>query len=233
MSDLRLAGFGLTWFFVTISVSSSIIPLDDLIFEYRLYLPSCGFFIAVGALGHHLLTRWAFWGPLHRFPLAVPLLLSALFMTLMTASVRRNWVWQDDLTLWQDVVHKSPNKARGLVNLARRYELSGDFETAVELLNRARRLLPQDGRAQEYLGRIHMSRGERGEYLKAIAVYEEMIHLAPDRFGNHALLAKAYFETGNLPAFMRIFQQALAKGVKQDAEGNLLDDFEQPPITGT
>jgi len=43
----RLTAFGIFWFFMTLSVESSIIPIADVIFEHRLYLPSVGFFIAI------------------------------------------------------------------------------------------------------------------------------------------------------------------------------------------
>ncbi len=46
---LRLIAFGILWFFITLSVESSIIPIAMVIDEYRIYLPSVGFFIALVA----------------------------------------------------------------------------------------------------------------------------------------------------------------------------------------
>jgi hypothetical protein len=43
----RLVSFGIVWFFVTLSVTSSFIVIFDVIFEHRLYLPSVGFAIVV------------------------------------------------------------------------------------------------------------------------------------------------------------------------------------------
>src|SRR5208283_4844675 len=42
----RLIGFGILWFFITLSIESSIIPLPMLIDEYRVYLPSVGLIIS-------------------------------------------------------------------------------------------------------------------------------------------------------------------------------------------
>ena len=39
---LRLISFGIFWFFLTLSVESSLIPLADVIMEHRLYLPGFG-----------------------------------------------------------------------------------------------------------------------------------------------------------------------------------------------
>jgi len=46
----RLLSFGIIWFFVTISVTSSFIVIYDVIFEHRLYLPSVGFAIVLASL---------------------------------------------------------------------------------------------------------------------------------------------------------------------------------------
>jgi len=43
----RLVSFGIIWFFVTLSVTSSFIVIYDVIFEHRLYLPSIGFAIVM------------------------------------------------------------------------------------------------------------------------------------------------------------------------------------------
>jgi hypothetical protein len=42
-----LVSFGIIWFFVTLSVTSSFIVIFDVIFEHRLYLPSIGFAIVM------------------------------------------------------------------------------------------------------------------------------------------------------------------------------------------
>ena len=46
----RLVSFGIIWFFVTLSVTSSFIVIFDVIFEHRLYLPSIGFAIVIAFL---------------------------------------------------------------------------------------------------------------------------------------------------------------------------------------
>jgi len=43
LKDYRLISFATFWFFITLSVESSIIPIRDVIFEHRVYLPSVGF----------------------------------------------------------------------------------------------------------------------------------------------------------------------------------------------
>jgi hypothetical protein len=48
----RLISFAILWFFITLSVESSIIPIRDVIFEHRIYLPSVGFVILMAIFLH-------------------------------------------------------------------------------------------------------------------------------------------------------------------------------------
>lgn len=42
----RLIPFGVAWFYITLSPTQSFVPILDVIFEHRVYLPSIGFFLA-------------------------------------------------------------------------------------------------------------------------------------------------------------------------------------------
>ena len=46
----RLISFGILWFFLTLSVTSSFLVIEDVIFEHRLYLPSVGFAVIAAVL---------------------------------------------------------------------------------------------------------------------------------------------------------------------------------------
>ncbi|GAB4486915.1 MAG: hypothetical protein OHK006_15330 [Thermodesulfovibrionales bacterium] len=48
----RLVSFGIIWFFVTLSVTSSFFVIYDVIFEHRLYLPSAGFCLGMAVMIH-------------------------------------------------------------------------------------------------------------------------------------------------------------------------------------
>jgi len=117
-----LIGFGILWFFITLSVTSSIIPLNDVIFEHRLYLPSVGFLLALCSGFFYFIKK-------ERIIVAL-LCCAVLFFSFLT--YRRNAVWADDVTLWQDVAVKSPGKARSYANLGLIYRKRGEYRKAVE-----------------------------------------------------------------------------------------------------
>ncbi len=51
------APLGVAWFYITLSPVQSFVPVTDVIFEHRLYLPSIGFFLVVVVLFEKLFAR--------------------------------------------------------------------------------------------------------------------------------------------------------------------------------
>ncbi len=109
---LRLSAFGILWFFLTLSVESSVLPIIDLIFEHRVYLPSVGFIMAVSSFGLSLGWRY---GSLN---ISQKVLLGFLSIALVLAGAtwKRNLVWTNDKTLWEDATAKKPGSARAWNN---------------------------------------------------------------------------------------------------------------------
>ena len=54
---MPVISFGILWFFITLSVESSIIPIRDAMFEHRLYLPIFGFSLAASYAVFRLLEK--------------------------------------------------------------------------------------------------------------------------------------------------------------------------------
>lgn len=170
---LRLISFGIFWFFITLSVESSLLPIRDVIFEHRVYLPSVGFFLAVTVsvflIANGLRTAW------RTAVTAAVAVLFALVLLLAGAAYSRNRVWHDEETLWADVVKKSPNKARGYVNLGSAYGKKGEFHRAIETLSTAIDLDPNAAFAYSNRGMAHFYAGEHqpafDDLTRAIELY--------------------------------------------------------------
>ena len=128
----KLISFGIMWFFITISIESSFIPLADLIFEHRTYLPSVGFFMIL-TVGIYQLV----WQKNKKIALG---LIFLIIGTNSFATYQRNKVWKNEGTLWNDVIAKSPDKARPYLcrgnyykNLKRNKEALSDFTKSISL----------------------------------------------------------------------------------------------------
>jgi len=171
---LRLVAFGIFWFFIALSVESSVIPIADVIFEHRAYLPSVGaclaFSAAAGFGGERLAVR-------HRLGWKTAVsVLGGIVLIFAVGTIQRNTVWHDEETLWRDVVRKSPDKARGFNNLALAYLKKGEFEKAGALFDRAIALDPRY--ADAYNNRGNLSE-KINQNEKAIEDYSRAIEINP------------------------------------------------------
>ena len=157
LCTLRLAAFGILWFFITLSVESSFIPIADVIFEHRVYLPSVGAFIAIVA------SLFVISGRLGRNQekpgRAVIVVLAAVVLIFSVATHTRNMVWRDGVRLWEDVVKKSPHKARGYNNLGYVHLGRGMTDQAIEQIRIALQLNPRNADARNNLGVAYYRKG--------------------------------------------------------------------------
>lgn len=126
-TGLKLAAFGIFWFFITLSIESSIIPIKDVIFEHRVYLPSIGFFFASVTLLENISSR-------KRMKVAVVFILVGF---LSVSTYMRNELWRSPETLWEDVIEKHPNHSRALINLGVVYKNRKDFDKANEYFEKS------------------------------------------------------------------------------------------------
>lgn len=169
---LCIVGFGILWFFITLSVESSIIPIMDVMFEHRLYLPSAGFFMAAAVAGSVAVERLV-----TRFPQLTGIVCALVVATLIAlpiATHSRNKVWRSELSLWEDVMTKSTGNARAHAIVGAELVERGGIDRAIELLQEAIRLKPDYADAIICLGNAYMNKGmlEEGyqQFLKAFAL---------------------------------------------------------------
>jgi hypothetical protein len=92
----RLASFGILWFFVTISPTSSIVPNTEFVAEHRTYISLMGLGFAVAGLPAWQ-NRWK----------RYLLVLLPVLLFLSGLSYARNKVWQTDFSLWRWESHWS------------------------------------------------------------------------------------------------------------------------------
>lgn len=188
----RFVSFGILFFFIALSVESSIIPIQNVIFEHRLYLPSFGFIIVFSAMIYYLL-----WQKNMKVALTIFLLIVGVNSVL---TYSRNKVWQNDFSLWSDVVKKSPNKARPWNNLARYYLDKKNYQKAFIGYNKSIEINPDFFEAVYGRGILFQ---EIGDYEKAIADLSHAIEIEPGYF-------EAYNNRGFIYTMMHQYEKAFA-----------------------
>jgi hypothetical protein len=198
----RLVSVGVLLFFLAHGVESSVIPIVDVIFEHRVYLPSVGFFMAVAAAGTLLLRRWR---P-ERFAPWVVGGAAAVALLLAGATLGRNRVWRSDLALWTDSASKSPNKARPWFNLGTALAELGREQEAVEPMRRAVQLDPGWAKARTQLGGLLILTGRPAE---AEPELREALRLKPGETATMFNLAEALWRTGRRKEAVGFYREYL------------------------
>jgi tetratricopeptide (TPR) repeat protein len=199
---LRLISFGIFWFFLTLSVESSIIPIHDLIFEHRLYLPSIGIAMAMAVLVGLASAKTASF-----FAGRLPLLLAALVVvSLAVGTWQRNQVWSSNVKIWQDTAQKSPNKVRAWYNFGTYLDDEGKPEEAIQALTRAITLDPQHAEAWHNLGRAYIHSGRSEE---AVPLLRNAVRLNPEMLNAIINLAVALIQAGKPEEAIFIFERNL------------------------
>jgi len=175
---LMIPAFAVFWFYLTLSVESSIIPIRDVIFEHRLYPAVLGFGFAISYLAFHYLSPKK-----QNYPLII---LSVITVVYIGLSIHRNNIWENSYTLWSDSVKKSPKRERSWYWLASYYTSQRDMESAMNAYNTSIENNPRFPLA--YSGRGNLKK-EMGDVKGAIQDYDKAIQLDP-RYGT------AYYNRG-------------------------------------
>ena len=190
--------FGIFWFFITLSIESTIFPISDAMFEHRLYLPVFGFAVSV--------VYWVFDLSAGRRGWAV-LFLTVGIVALGTATYFRNQIWKDPLVLWTDVVSKSPLNHRGRTNLGVLLNDRGDRMEAIQEFTEALRIKPNFAVARNNLGNALL---RQGRYNEAIVQLKEALRLEPNMVGAHNNMGIILGIRGDFDNAVRHFKRALA-----------------------
>jgi hypothetical protein len=199
-----LIAFGIFWFFLANAVESSVIPITDVINEHRPYLPSIGVFVASVTAVFWLAQRWR-----EDFPAAVKVLvtgLSVIVLIFAGATYARNEVWRDGITLWSDVVAKSPENAKAYNNLGIVYEQKGQLDEAIEQYMRAVALDQGYAMANFNLGIAYAAQNKID---LAISYYRKTLSLQPGWAKAHFNLGVSFMSKGLMEQAGGEFQRAL------------------------
>jgi tetratricopeptide (TPR) repeat protein len=192
----RLIAFGIFWFFITLSIESSFIPILDVIFEHRIYLPSVGFILAcitgLGMLAEKTNSKVI-------VRVIVAGVITAVLM-LGGTTYGRNRVWQNEITLWEDVVRKSPDKFRPYLNLGIAYANQDRLDEAISAFKTALLFRPDFANAHNDIGNIYVKQNRLNE---AISAFKTATQFKPD-------YAEAYNNLGNAYDKQNRFDEAIS-----------------------
>ena len=173
----RLISFGIIWFFLTLMVESSIIPIRDVMYEHRLYLPSMGIFLSAAVCLFSLLQK----RPRILFGFFALITLLASF-----ATINRNIIWKENVLLWNDAAKTASEKFRVYVNRGAAYSNLNKRELALKDFNRAVALNKDHPYPFLNRGILYLN---QGDFEKAVSDFNRALQLRP-------YMAKGYMNRG-------------------------------------
>jgi tetratricopeptide (TPR) repeat protein len=208
----RLLSFCILWFLGNLVIESSILGLE-LVFEHRLYLPSMMVILLV-VFSFYQIVRPGF------VRIAV---LITLCLTLGLVTYNRNALWQSPLTLWLDVVEKSPNKARGYNEVGMGYYENQQAVEAIPYFLKSIELKPDLPRPHSNLGLYYLSINKID---LAIDEFKQAIQYGPGEGMYHINLGIAYMQLGMFDEANR--EIALGKEIRRGQKNTRDEAFNKP-----
>ncbi|MCH8157378.1 MAG: tetratricopeptide repeat protein [Nitrospinae bacterium] len=196
---------GAAWFFLTLAPTSSLVPLNDLAVEHRMYLPM--------SLGLCLAAGWVI-GKLRRTQQLHALALILIVCGLLT--ITRNAAWVSEVALWSDAALKNPHSSRVHNNLGKAYYEAGKLDVARVHLEKSVAGIPKYALAQYNIASPELFLKRRQEAnagnrdLKAKTSATDRFQLKADFAEPHYNLASVYLDLGQLDAAETQYRAALA-----------------------
>jgi len=210
----RLPGWGLLggWFFMILAPTSSIMPIADLAFEHRMYLPLAGVITAV-VIGGDLLLGALLRRPKMPEPRRAVLHGTSAVILVALATVAmgaRTWLRNEDyrteMSIWQSTVRQSPLNARAYCGLALALASRGQHDLAIAHYQKAVEVDPEYADGHYNFG-IALARHGRIE--EAIVQYRRALEIVPDYSEAHNNLGLILLEKRQVDRAIACFKRAL------------------------
>ncbi len=177
----KIISFGILWFFLALVVESSVIPISDVIFEHRTYLPSFGFFLTLSTLLYGFQQR-------QNYKNLVFTIFGLIVITNSYFTYNRNKVWENEITIWSDAISKSPSKARPYYNRGVFLDNNKKYPEALQDYNKAIDLQPNYAEAHCNRGNLLTHENRFDEAIKDLNKAIEVFPKYPEAYNNRGNL---------------------------------------------
>jgi len=223
----RLIAYGIIFYFTAISIESSIIPINDVIFLHRTYLPNLGLALTSILLSYIILKKWN----INQFVLISIFFICTVILSGFT--FKTNLIFQTPGKVWTRVLEVSPRSLRAHTDRGRDYYENKVYDKALLDFKKAIKLAPKYANIYNDCANIYLiqkkfekalfnynkaididptnafyynNRGllfsQKKEYRKAILDFTKAVEIKPD-------YAKAYGSCGNIYRIQKKFEKAL------------------------
>ena len=160
-------GFAGVWFFLILVPTSSFMPIRDAAFEHRLYLSLAGIVAIVVVGGYAIAAGLAKKRNITPEKLTESIVMAALavMVALAWATVSRNALYCDAITMWTDVLKTNDKNPRAYQSIARILAEQGKGDQAIAEYEKALACDSDCAEALGGLGNIYVKQGQWGKSL--------------------------------------------------------------------
>ena len=214
--------FGILWFLLAL-LPTSVVPLSEVLNDHRTFFPYIGLVMAsawllgllVIRLQQEIETKIQF----KIIFIAIPI----LFVCFHAHGTRqRNKVWSSGESLWFDVVTKSPNNGRGLMNYGLAKMGNKDYPAALEYFERAKKILPYYSYLYINLGVLKSAMGNQTE---AEENYKYALNLNPNNPESYYFYASWLRSQGRFKEALDLTTQGLKVSPSHSGNKTLYNDL--------
>lgn len=196
----KLLLFSFSYFFITLLPVSNIVPLNALMAEHWLYIPSSlGFFMILAIFLEKLM----------KFKYIKQIVILILIVTLIWYSfltIKRNRDWKDSFTFWSETVKFSPKSYKAHLELGVALAKKGLREEATKEFEKAYELNPADYKALNNLGRIY---AEKGDFKKGEEYYQKSLKLNTTDGLTYNGIGNVYLMTNRFDEAIECYRKAI------------------------
>jgi len=197
-------------FFLLLAPSSSVMPVKDMAFEYRMYLP-----LAIVVLLAVLAAKKFYWDHLSEFRIRFYVSLGLLIW--ITAALgyltyQRNFDYRNESAIWADTLAKWPQNSRAHNNYGEILFRKGETEEAEQHYRASIRLNPNYADVRSNLGILLSNKGQRKE---AIEQLYEALRVEPNFAIAHNNLGANLVDEGRYRQALRHYYRALELGFQE------------------
>jgi len=200
-------GFLGLFFFLVLAPTSSFIPIKDVIFEHRMYLPLAAVIVAA-VMGADAVRRKLSANHARRVRGLSLVALGAVLAALTGKTLWRNWQYANPVHLWRENVALWPNHARPHNALGYALFVAGDHEAAIASFSRALELDPFMAGAYANMGDLYF---HKHQFAEAAASYGKALEISPYEFTAdfHYRVAAALMELGRFDEAIATLRDAI------------------------
>jgi tetratricopeptide (TPR) repeat protein len=198
-------GFLGWWFFLILAPTSTVVPIADLAFEHRMYLPLAAV-AALFVIGGLEIVRHRKWMTPRSWMVVV---LPTVTLLLGILTFVRNQDYQSAVKIWSDVVEKAPHNPRALNNYGLALDEEGELAEALTYFHEVIRVHPD----YQQLSDVYMNAGSIHRQLKnfedAVQYNQKALNVEPRNYKAMTNLGIVLITNGDAEAALPHFEKAI------------------------